>query len=181
MLWWGFSSFFETLAHGLARDRLDHVEPDEPVGQELQRPPRATVRRGAARKCRQPGLPSAVELRLAGWGQALLTVERRVEPLLHEALADRAHGVLVHPEGLGDLLVGPAWAAGVDLQQDLRVSDLARVRLPLRDELSELRPLLVVQPDHVLLVHRALPAGCPARSLFGSSRPELMRLARTGH
>src|SRR5450432_2524062 len=40
-------------------------------------------------------------------------IERIIQSLVHETLANADHGVATHLKGLGHLLIGPAWAWSV--------------------------------------------------------------------
>ena len=99
-------------------DRRDDFEFDQLVRQESHRPPRPPGGRLGAGDGDEPGLLRAVQLAVLPAGR-LLAVERGVQALGGELLADALDGHAGDVEGVGDAVVGPRVGAGrVGLQKD---------------------------------------------------------------
>ena len=80
-------------------------------------------------------------------------VERDLESLGHQALADELHGSGSRVEGLGDFDIGPIRAIGVRLQEDLGASHLLRRHSPLLNQPIQRLALRIRQPNNILLLH----------------------------
>ena len=82
-----------------------------------------------------------------------LTVERDLESLRYEALADELYGSGTRVEGLGDFDVSPIRAISIRLQENLRASHLLRRDPSLLNQPIQRLPLRIRQPNNILLLH----------------------------
>jgi len=140
----GLRSFLERLPNRLRAHRVHHRQLHQPVGQQLERPPLAAVRRDRAGEGDEPGLGPPVQLPVPARPGLGLTGQGGVEPLLDEPPADPLDGGHADLDRLGDPVVGPGRAAGgsVGLEQDAGVAQLLSGRLAGGDQGGELLPLV---------------------------------------
>ena len=120
------------------RDRIHHLQLDQPVGQQPQRPALAALGRGAARQRDQVGLLLAVEL-AAVLAFGCLAVHGGLQPFGGVLLAHPGHRGVVDLQRGGDRPVGPArpGLALVGLEQDAGVGQGAGRGAPLADQSAE--------------------------------------------
>ena len=113
--------FGQASAYRLARQVLVLCQPDDLVGKQVQRPARASIRRGGARGGDQQGLLAAGQLpRGAG---ALHLGKGKLKIALYEAAFGAIDGGTTDAERGCDLVIGNA---GIGRQQDLGTLELAR-------------------------------------------------------
>ncbi len=129
------------------------------VGQQLQRPGAASLRRLGAGQGDQAGLAIAVQLSLPAGANLLLADQSRLQTLLDKALANPLHGGQVDLDGLGDAVVGPGWpvGSGIGLEQDACVGQFQGRRLAGGDEVVERLAFGSGERDLVLLHGGILP------------------------
>jgi hypothetical protein len=145
------------------RERLDMAQLDHPACQQAQRPAPASLRRGRAGQGNQMSLLFAVELARTDPLAATIGAERGGQALLHEAPPQPLHGGHPDADRFGDTLIRPARPARrrIRLEQNLRVLELAHVRLAARQQSPQL-PALRLRQRHPILLHRTLPRLAPS-------------------
>jgi hypothetical protein len=159
----GFSSFFQSQPDRLVGDRVDDLQLDKLVGQQLHGPHRPPLRRWRAGQGDEPGLGPAVELDLPGRSLPPLAIQGGVEAQFDESLTDPFDGVGADLQGVGDLPVRPGGSAvgGVGLEQDAGMGQLAGGGLTGGDQVVEVLAFLGF-PSRTLI--------CSVR-LSGSAQP----------
>jgi hypothetical protein len=111
----GFSSFFEHPPDRLVRDALRHLELDQPVGQQPERPAGLPGRRLGAGQRYQAGLLLTIQLPPI-LAPGCTTVECGLQALLDVLPADPRHGRLAHLHRLDNRGVHPAGSAGASVR-----------------------------------------------------------------
>jgi hypothetical protein len=150
----GLSGFFERAADRFSADRIGMAEPDEAVGQKLQRPARPPDRRGRAGQLDQARFTGSIQEPLVRPVRPAAR-EGRLEALLAEAGPHPSYRRGRTVQRLGDPPVGPGRPASVGLQENPGTEKLAGLRGPTAEHPREPRALLVGQSDGIgLRLHR---------------------------
>jgi hypothetical protein len=113
------------------------------VRQQLQRPPRPTHGRLAARQRHQPRLFASVEFELSGFA-ARFADQRGFQPSFDQTLSQAMDLGPADAEGLDNLGVGPSWAslAFVCFQEHPGPQGFLRRCPPISDQFFQFHPLL---------------------------------------
>jgi hypothetical protein len=131
---------------------IDDLQRHRPVGQQLQRPPRATFGLGTAGDGDQPRLLFPVEHPQDARTHLFPALQRRVQPLFHQPLAevlDRPNADAKCPGGVRVLHLWTRFRL-VHRQQDVGMADTIRRRLARVDQLFQTVPLPGLQPNDIL-------------------------------
>ena len=139
------------------RDRINHLQGHQFVGEQLQGPVSVTDRRLTQAHSDQLRLGLAIELARRRRFLAFLAVQSQRKAFGDQAVAemlDRLHAAV---EGLGNLDIRPPGSIGICLEQDLSTTKLLRRSLESLDDPLTDHPLCLRQPDHVRLVHGKPP------------------------
>ena len=140
-------------------ERVDHLELDQPVRQEVERPARPPGRRRTLRHGEQ--LPLDVRGEFVGTPDPAWRVKGGLEAALHQPSTEDMQRVDVHVKGGRGRRVGPGRSVGalIDLEQDQGPRALLRRHASGRDHAAEPRPLLRAQSNHEsLLCHESPPS-----------------------
>jgi hypothetical protein len=152
-------------------DRLDNLQLDNLAGQQTQRPIGITFGRRAKPHGDHLSLLLAAQNLLRGRLLTRLAVQRLLEALGHEALAQHLHRAGATVERLGDLLVGPRRPHHVRLQEHLRPPHLLARSVELLDKLTQRPAFLRRQPHNILLVHETPPCYRKSPKLSANRQP----------
>jgi hypothetical protein len=175
---WLETVFGQPPAHRLARQALVLGELDHGVGQKLQRPAGAPLRRVRASRCHQQGFLLARQLPRRS--RALLLAQRPFQIAFHEAPLGPVHGGTAHRQRAGNLLIA---AAGIGRQQYLGSLELAGGALAFAQHRGEFTAFGLAQFDSITYIHLDLLVGEPDESTNESkirrrSPPQRARLHR---
>jgi hypothetical protein len=140
------------LSTSSARDVVVLGEPDQFIGQQLQRPAGAAFGRVRTGRCDQQGLPFAGELAIRS--RARLFTERRLQVANYEAALGPIDGRAADPDAPRDLLVADA---GIRSQQNLCTLELARRVPAAAEERLELIAFSLAELDPIAYIHPCLP------------------------
>jgi hypothetical protein len=152
------------------RDRLDHLQPDQFVGQQSERPALPSGGRCPAGEGDEVRLGRPVEA--PGIDPVRrLAVERRRQPILDKAAANATDGGGMDLDGTGDRDVGPARSALplVGLEQDAGMGQPPGGGRALADQGAELGAFVLGQDDGIFGVAQA---GSPGG--IGQAGPDIL-------
>ena len=111
-------------------DRLHNGQGYRLVGQEPQGPAGMPSGGRTAPERDQPRLALAIQAGCPGGALLGLPVERGLQPLFDQTLADAQHGIDTDGEALGDLRIRPGRPIRIGFQQDMGMADLGGGRFP---------------------------------------------------